>query len=65
MTKTDNNARDLLRAPATEPVTLPLPTERVLPLQEILGDAREVVLLHAGQRYRLRLTSNDRLILTK
>lgn len=65
MTKTDNNASDLPRAPANEPVTPPAPTERVLPLQEILGDAREVVLLHAGQRYRLRLTSNDRLILTK
>jgi len=32
---------------------------------EILRGAREVTILHAGEIYRLRLTSNDRLILTK
>lgn len=30
-----------------------------------LGDAREVVLIHAGERYRLRITANNKLILTK
>ncbi len=43
---------------ATEP-------ERVICVRELLGRDRAVVLIHAGQRYRLSLTSKDRLILTK
>ena len=32
---------------------------------DLLGAGREVVLLHDGTEYRLRLTSNGKLILTK
>lgn len=32
---------------------------------ELLGGDREVVIVHRGQDYRLRITSNDKLILTK
>ncbi|HEV7268899.1 MAG TPA: hemin uptake protein HemP [Falsiroseomonas sp.] len=32
---------------------------------ELLRGAREVIIVHAGENYRLRLTSRDRLILTK
>ena len=32
---------------------------------ELLGGGREAVLLHDGTEYRLRLTSNGKLILTK
>jgi hemin uptake protein HemP len=38
---------------------------RVVPVETILGANREAVLLHNGVRYRLRITSNDKLILTK
>lgn len=41
------------------------PQERVIDVRELLADAREVVLLHAGQYYRLRITANGKLILTK
>jgi hemin uptake protein HemP len=34
-------------------------------VNELLGDAKEVTLLHGGERYRLRITANDKLILTK
>ena len=40
------------------------PIRRVA-IQEILGGGREAVLLHDGTEYRLRLTSNGKLILTK
>lgn len=32
---------------------------------ELLGTAREIIIEHAGSEYRLRITSNDKLILTK
>jgi hemin uptake protein HemP len=31
----------------------------------LLAGSREIVIDHAGQEYRLRLTRNDKLILTK
>ena len=33
--------------------------------QRLLGGGRELVIDHAGQEYHLRLTRNDKLILTK
>jgi hemin uptake protein HemP len=33
--------------------------------RELLGVRREATILHAGKRYRLRITSNNKLILTK
>lgn len=33
--------------------------------RDLLGEAREVLLIHNGDTYRLRLTSNNKLILTK
>lgn len=38
---------------------------RRLPLEALLGGAREVIIQHRGEDYRLRLTSNDKLLLTK
>lgn len=40
------------------------PVKRIA-IREILDGAREAVLLHDGAEYRLRLTSNGKLILTK
>jgi hemin uptake protein HemP len=34
-------------------------------IRDLLGSGREAVLLHDGEEYRLRLTSNRKLILTK
>lgn len=40
-------------------------TPPVVDVATIIGDGREAVILHRGERYRLRLTANDKLILTK
>jgi hemin uptake protein HemP len=37
----------------------------VLDVRHLLGGGKEVIILHAGERYRLRVTANDKLILTK
>jgi len=34
-------------------------------VRDLLEGAREAVLVHDGQEYRLRITSNEKLILTK
>ena len=34
-------------------------------VSELLGKAREAILVHGGEEYRLRITSNGKLILTK
>ena len=44
--------------------------DRASPAKEIdvaslIGTGREVVLLHRGERYRLRVTASGKLILTK
>jgi hemin uptake protein HemP len=38
---------------------------RSITSRELLGDSREVIIIHAGEEYRLRITKNDKLILTK
>jgi hemin uptake protein HemP len=38
---------------------------RRIDVTAILSGAREVVLLHNGEAYRLRITANNKLILTK
>lgn len=40
------------------------PVKRIA-IRDLLGGGREAVLLHDGAEYRLRLTSNGKLILTK
>lgn len=41
------------------------PTVRRIDISDLLAGGREAVLLHDGSEYRLRLTSNGKLILTK
>ena len=53
---------DEARKPPIKPLRPPV---RRIEVQELLGGAREAVLLHAREEYRLRLTSNGKLILTK
>ena len=38
---------------------------RQIPSAELLQGQREVVIVHQGEHYRLRLTRNDRLVLYK
>jgi hemin uptake protein HemP len=38
---------------------------RVVDIHELLGAARDVVIVHKGENYRLRITARDRFILTK
>ena len=43
-------------------------TESSLPeydVRDLVGDGREASIIHEGERYRLRITSNNKLILTK
>jgi len=37
---------------------------RRLNSRELLAGEQEIIILHAGREYRLRVTSNDKLILT-
>jgi len=37
---------------------------RRIDVRELLGDRRELLIVHAGREYRLRVTSNGKLILT-
>lgn len=39
--------------------------KRSITSQELLGEVQELIIIHAGEEYRLRITSNNRLILTK
>ncbi|WP_150286930.1 hemin uptake protein HemP [Rhabdaerophilum calidifontis] len=51
------------------PVGSPLPpasgTGAAIDVRALLGPAREAILVHNGEHYRLRVTANNKLILTK
>ena len=49
---------------APKPVPADQPVKRIA-VRDLLGGGREAILLHDGEEYRLRLTSNGKLILTK
>ena len=52
-------------SPQPQPRPAPLPAQRVLRVEELLGDQQEVLIQHGSEYYRLRLTRNGRLLLTK
>jgi hemin uptake protein HemP len=41
------------------------PQTPVIQVQELLAGGREAIMVHAGERYRLRVTAKNKLILTK
>lgn len=43
----------------------PIPDRRVMPSDELFDGQSEVIILHNGEQYRLRITRQDKLILTK
>lgn len=51
--------------PATAVSVPPGPAPRRIRSEDLLGDRREIEIVHAGERYALRRTRNDKLILTK
>lgn len=54
--------RSMNQVPTAKPV---IPTPRVVDVAVLLGERRELVIEHGGERYRLSLTRNGKLILTK
>jgi|TARA_B100000282_G_scaffold48618_1_gene30557 hemin uptake protein HemP len=38
---------------------------RQIQVEDLMGMDREIIILHQGDEYRLRMTSNNKLILTK
>ncbi|OYU47308.1 MAG: hemin uptake protein HemP [Rhizobiales bacterium PAR1] len=50
-----------------EPTPVPIVSTGIVRLDvaTILGDAKEVILVHNGGEYRLRITAAEKLILTK
>lgn len=51
-----------------EPHTTPQRDERKpreINIRDLIGDGPEITILHDGERYRLRVTANNKLILTK
>ena len=52
----------VLRERTTPP---PVPSEETLSSEHLLNGRREILISHGDRVYRLRHTSNDKLILTK
>ena len=50
---------------AAKPLAAPAPAVRRISSQALLAGERELVITHEGSEYHLRLTRNDKLILTK
>ena len=46
------------------PIGEPASTLRQVSSKDLFGKSRELVIVHNGREYRLRLTQNDKLILT-
>jgi hemin uptake protein HemP len=42
-----------------------LPEPPRIDVHQLLGEGREAILVHNGEPYRLRVTANNKLILTK
>jgi hemin uptake protein HemP len=60
--------RDLpeVQPSADEPASAtPIPQLRVFTSEQLFGEAREIWIQHGDVQYRLRITSTDKLVLTK
>ncbi len=56
------------RSPSGNPPAAPVPGMRAVARRinsrELLAGEQEIIIVHAGREYRLRVTSNGKLILT-
>lgn len=57
--------REHATAPAAMVPTVKTPGPGRIDSQELLRNGRELIIAHQGEEYRLRLTRQDKLILTK
>lgn len=48
-----------------KPVVVASQEERRIQLQELMAQSNQVIIVHNGEDYRLRITRNGKLILTK
>jgi hemin uptake protein HemP len=62
---TNSNDRPAVTLGSARPTAEAPPTRPVVNVRDLLGAAREVILVHQGEHYRLRVTAKDKLILTK
>lgn len=53
------------KAPSQEPPHPPPQGEKTLSSQQLFGDQKEIFIDHEGERYRLRITRRNKLILQK
>ena len=53
-----------LRMSPPEPSPVPVTDPARIPSETLLGPHKELVIVHNGREYRLRLTQNGKLILT-
>ena len=65
MSKSDSDASGTNAEPPYPPANRSGEPVGAIASAALMNGRREVVILHAGERYRLRVTANDRLILTK
>jgi hemin uptake protein HemP len=56
------DAKEPAKEPSGVPALEPVP---VLDAQQLFQGSKEIVIIHAGVRYRLRLTRRNKLILQK
>lgn len=56
----------MVKSPTAESKGIGQPADEVrwVSIESLLGSRRELVIVHNGRQYRLRLTQNDKLILT-
>ena len=62
---TRNRSDPMEPAPKSEPISGRGPPIPRIDASTLLASSREIILVHNQQEYRLRVTSNDKLILTK
>lgn len=60
-----DNANEKSRAAAALPQRTLTVADNQLDSRDLFASAREIVIAHGADRYRLRLTSQNKLILTK
>jgi hemin uptake protein HemP len=61
-----DSASPILPPPSSRsPLSSAHAAERRMSSEQLLADRRQIIIEHAGQEYRLSVTRNDKLILTK